>query len=74
MAQAATPKRGIYATLAVPDPFDVNFSLVTSPVFSPVVLAIVRLTLAFYGTAFIITRLVYDGIKTHSDSSCVNLT
>ncbi|KAI0700332.1 hypothetical protein BC835DRAFT_1328424 [Cytidiella melzeri] len=66
---AATYPSGVHRLLRVPAPFDTTFSLVTSPVVSPTVLAIVRLTLAVYGTIFILARLLYEGIILHTDNS-----
>jgi hypothetical protein len=57
--------------LAVGTPFDPTFSLVTSPFLSPLVLAILRLALAFYGTMFVVVKLIYEGIKFHTDASYV---
>ena len=62
-------KRGIYVFLGVDAPFDPHFSLVTSPVLSPLALASVRLALALYGTIFVLVRLIYEGVRFHSDGS-----
>ena len=65
-------KGGVYAALAVGAPLDPSFSLVTSPFLSPLALAILRLSLAFYGTVFVVVRLVYEGINLHTDNSYVH--
>lgn len=62
-------KRGIYAVLGVDTPFDPHFSLVTSPVVPPLVLAGLRLALALYATVFVLFRLIYEGVRYHSDGS-----
>lgn len=75
MAQTASGSRksAVYATLGVPSPFDTSFSLVTSPVFSPLVLGVIRLTLAIYATAFILGKIIYEGIHFKSDGAYVTL-
>lgn len=62
-------KTGVYELLGVAAPFDPSFSLVSSPLLPSLALALLRLILAFYGTVFVIFRLVYEGIRDHSDAS-----
>ncbi|KAI0797403.1 hypothetical protein BC629DRAFT_1257969, partial [Irpex lacteus] len=56
----------VYRTLRVPTSFDSHFTLVTSPIFSPLVLAIIRLTLALYGTVFLIVTLIHQCVVDHT--------
>ncbi|KAI0339192.1 hypothetical protein BDW22DRAFT_607093 [Trametopsis cervina] len=69
MSLQASKGTTIYTTLGVPAPFDATCSLVTSPLFSPLALGLIRLTLAVYGTVFIVFSLVYDTVKLHTGSS-----
>ena len=62
-------KGGLYGLLGVSSPFDPNFSLVTSPFLSPLALASLRFALALYATVFILVRLIYEGIRYHSDGT-----
>lgn len=59
----------IYGYLGVDSPFDPSFSLVTSPILSPAALAGLRLFIAFYATVFVLVRLIYEGIRYHSDGT-----
>ncbi|KAI0713406.1 hypothetical protein C8Q76DRAFT_620255 [Earliella scabrosa] len=56
---------GFYPRLGVSSPFDAHHDFVTSPVFSPLVLAILRLTLARYALFVTLYQLIYDAVKTH---------
>ena len=60
---------GFYARLGVSEPFDPDHKLVTSPVFSPLVLAIVRLGLGFYGLFVLLFHLIWEAVKTHEADS-----
>ncbi|KAI0745284.1 hypothetical protein C8Q76DRAFT_789689 [Earliella scabrosa] len=51
--------------LLLPPPFDAHHDFVTSPVFSPLVLAILRLTLATSALFVALYHLIYDTVKTH---------
>lgn len=62
-------RKGVYATLGVPVPFDTSLTVVTSPVLPPFGLAIVRLTFAVYGLFFILYRLIYEGLHQKTDGS-----
>ena len=63
----------VYKILRVPSTFDANFSLVTSPIFSPLTLALIRLALALYGTVFLIITLVRSCLTDHDGKQCVRL-
>ena len=62
---------GFYPRLGVSSPFDAHHDFVTSPVFSPLVLAILRLTLATYALFVTLYQLIYDAVKTHDVDGCV---
>ncbi|KAJ3475221.1 hypothetical protein NLI96_g11975 [Meripilus lineatus] len=57
--------KGLFHTLGVVTPFDPEHSLVTSPFFSPLVLAIIRLTLALYALITVLVILIWDATKLH---------
>ena len=59
----------VYGLFGVATPFDPSFSLVSSPLLPPLALAALRLSFAFYGTVFVLFRLIYEGVKFHSDAS-----
>ncbi|KAH9890691.1 hypothetical protein C8Q73DRAFT_135673 [Cubamyces lactineus] len=69
MSTKPAPRVGLYARLGVSEPFDPDHKLVTSPVFSPLVLAIIRLGLAFYGLFVLLFHLIWDAVKTHEADS-----
>lgn len=52
-----------YRRMGVSSPFDASYDLVTSPVLSPLALAICRLTLATYGLAVVLTVIIWEGVK-----------
>ena len=56
--------------VGAPAPFDPTASFVTSPVFSPAVLAFIRLTLACYTFTTLVFVLVWDGVRLHTASRC----
>ncbi|KAI8998982.1 hypothetical protein BD414DRAFT_140078 [Trametes punicea] len=60
---------GIYARLGVGVPFDHDHKLVTSPFFSPLVLAIIRLGLGSYALFVLFFHLIWDSVKTHQGDS-----
>ncbi|KAH9857708.1 hypothetical protein C2E23DRAFT_720282 [Lenzites betulinus] len=60
---------GFYARLGVSAPFDPKHDLVTSPVFSPLVLAILRLGLGFYAFFVLLFHLIWDSVRTHNANS-----
>ena len=66
---AVQKRKGVYASLGVPAPFDMSLTFVTSPVLPPAGLAIVRLTFATYGLIFMLYRLIYEGTSNHSDGA-----
>lgn len=57
-------KGDVWHVLAVQEPFDHNHALVSSPVFSSLTLAIVRLTIALYTLIVLIINLVWIAVKT----------
>ena len=58
--------KDLFRTLGVATPFDPDYSLVTSPVFSPLVLAILRLTFALYILIAVLVILIWDATKLHT--------
>jgi hypothetical protein len=54
---------GLYPRLGVNSPFDPSCTLVTSPFFSPLVLACIRLSFAFYTLFALIFVLVWEVVK-----------
>ncbi|GJE98930.1 hypothetical protein PsYK624_151670 [Phanerochaete sordida] len=62
-------KTSVYEVFGVGAPFDPTFSLVTSPVLPPLALAALRLLLALYGTVFVLFRLIYEGVRDHTDAA-----
>ncbi|CAL1694596.1 unnamed protein product [Somion occarium] len=56
-------KGGIYPFLGVSHPFDPDYSFVTSPVFSPFVLAILRLTIASYALFVVLFAIIWDSVR-----------
>ncbi|KAG9311223.1 hypothetical protein JVU11DRAFT_8299 [Chiua virens] len=58
-----------YASFGVSAPFDPSFHYVTSPVFSPLILASLRLTFAVYTLVTTITSLAYSSLVLHDSSS-----
>ena len=61
-------KGRIWSSLGVAPHFDSNHALVTSPVFSPLTLAVIRLTLAVYTLVDFITHLAYLGATVPSSA------
>ncbi|KAH8111166.1 hypothetical protein DFH11DRAFT_645641 [Phellopilus nigrolimitatus] len=55
----------LYERLGVQNPFDKEGAFVTSPILSPLVLAAVRFTFAFYTLFTLIFVLVWDAIRLH---------
>ncbi len=62
-------RAGFYPRLGVASPFDAHYDLVTSPVFSPLVLAIIRLTLGTYALFVAFYQLAYEAL---ADDGTVN--
>ncbi|KAI0784911.1 hypothetical protein C8Q75DRAFT_809464 [Abortiporus biennis] len=62
-------KGGLFLLLGVTSPFDTPNAFITSPLFSPLVLALIRLTFAVYGLVVVITVLAWDGHSAGSDFS-----
>jgi hypothetical protein len=60
---------GLYRRLGVQSPFDSQLSLVTSPVFSSTVLALIRLSFALYTLFATIFVLVWEAVRTHEAHS-----
>ncbi|KAI9056863.1 hypothetical protein FKP32DRAFT_1584820 [Trametes sanguinea] len=60
---------GIYARLGVGAPFDPDHKLVTSPFFSPLVLAVVRLGLGSYALFVLLFHLIWDAVRTDDADS-----
>lgn len=60
-----------YQKLGVLSPFDPFDTLVTSPVFSPFALAIIRLVFAFYTLFTLVFIFAWDGIRTHTAGTYV---
>ena len=56
----------LYALLGAPAPFDPACTLVTSPVLSPLALAVLRLTLAAYALFVVIFELVHESVVDHT--------
>ena len=67
----STEHKSVFRFLGVPAPFDSEHTLVTSPVLPPLVLAILRLSLALYGLVFVLYRIIFEGVTSHSDGSYV---
>lgn len=70
---AKLSRSGIYPALGVHTPFDVDHKLVTSPVFSPLVLAFLRILIATYTVVVLVTDLAYTSVHYHSQDGCVCL-
>ena len=64
--------KGLFHTLGVAAPFDPEHSLVTSPVFSPLVLAIIRLAFALYILVAVLVILIWDATKLHTADAYVH--
>jgi len=62
----------LYQRLGVDAPFDPQHKLVTSPAFSPVVLALIRLSLAFYTLFTALFILIWEAVVTHQARSYVS--
>lgn len=63
---------GFYARFGVmPGYFDASFRLVSSPLFSPSVLALIRLSLGFYTLTTLIFDLTWESVKLHDGDQCV---
>ncbi|RPD59105.1 hypothetical protein L226DRAFT_99274 [Lentinus tigrinus ALCF2SS1-7] len=56
-------RAGFYPRLGVTSPFDAHHDLVTSPVFSPLVLALLRLTLATYALFVALYQLIWEAVR-----------
>ncbi|KAI0747665.1 hypothetical protein C8Q80DRAFT_1167970 [Daedaleopsis nitida] len=65
LAHASETAGLFYPRLGVSSPFDARHDFVTSPVFSPLVLALVRLTLGTYALVVLLYHLIYEAVKTH---------
>lgn len=61
----------LFEKLGVPAQFDANHSFVTSPLFSPFALAIIRLTLGFYTLFTAIFVLAWEGVRLHTAKTYV---
>ncbi|EIW60734.1 uncharacterized protein TRAVEDRAFT_64129 [Trametes versicolor FP-101664 SS1] len=59
----------LYSWLGVSAPFDPNRNLVTSPVCSPLVLAIIRLALGSYALFVVLFHLIWDAVRDHDADS-----
>jgi hypothetical protein len=57
-----------YAKLAVGVPFDPDHSLVTSPVYTPLLLALLRLLFGFYYLVCFIVKLSWDSVNSRVDN------
>ncbi|KAI0373345.1 hypothetical protein BV20DRAFT_938448 [Pilatotrama ljubarskyi] len=69
MTAKTAPRAGFYSRMGVGAPFDPNHDLVTSPVFSPLVLAAIRLALGSYALFVLLFHLIWDAVKTHDADS-----
>ncbi|KAI0350093.1 hypothetical protein OH77DRAFT_1102369 [Trametes cingulata] len=69
MTAKTAPRAGFYARMGVGAPFDPDHALVTSPVFSPLVLAVIRLALGSYALFVLLFHLIWDAVKTHDADS-----
>ena len=58
---------GVYSKFGVDAPFDPGYSLVTSPICSPLVLAFLRLILGFYYLVYFIFKFCWDSIHFPQD-------
>ncbi|KIK53831.1 hypothetical protein GYMLUDRAFT_232565 [Collybiopsis luxurians FD-317 M1] len=58
-----------YDQLGSPQPFDTKRSYVTSPWFSPAILAAIRGTIAVYTFITLLVILIYDSVVTHDGNS-----
>ncbi|KAI5118345.1 hypothetical protein M0805_009148 [Coniferiporia weirii] len=56
----------LYRWLGVQESFDAEATFVTSPILSPLALAVVRLTLAFYTFFTLVFDLVWYGVRLHA--------
>jgi len=57
----------VYSKFGVDVPFDLEYSLVTSPICSPLVLAFLRLLFAFYYLVYFIFKFCWDSIHFPQD-------
>ncbi|KAI0668548.1 hypothetical protein C8Q78DRAFT_980101 [Trametes maxima] len=69
MATKPALRPGLYSRLGVGEPFDQTHDFVTSPFFSPLVLAILRLTLGFYAFFVALFHLIWDAVRGHGAGS-----
>jgi len=53
---------GAYSKFGVGVPFDPEYSLVTSPIYTPLVLAFIRLLYGFYYLVYFIFKLSWDSV------------
>lgn len=63
----------VLAKLGAPVPFDAEAAFTTSPFLSPLALAAIRLTLAFYTLFTIIFVLAWEAIRLHDANSYVQI-
>jgi hypothetical protein len=59
--------------LGLSRPFDPSFSFVSSPFFSAPVLAVIRLSLAFYTLTTLLVDIIWSSIKLHDANRSVQL-
>jgi hypothetical protein len=57
----------VYPKFGVGAPFDPDYSLVTSPIYSPLVLAFLRLLYGFYYLVYFIFKLSWDSVHFPQD-------
>lgn len=58
---------GAYSKFGVHAPFDPQYSLVTSPIYPPLVLALLRLLFGFYYLVYFIFKLSWDSVHFRKD-------
>ena len=66
MSTKTSATGGFYPRLGVSSPFDSGYDAVTSPVFSPLVLALLRLTLGTYALFVTLYQLIREAVSEHS--------
>ncbi|KAG8739101.1 hypothetical protein FRC10_006141 [Ceratobasidium sp. 414] len=64
---------GVFSSLGVQTPFDPTCTLVTSHVFSPGTLAVIRSTLAVYSLTALIVNVIYQAVAIDTIDSSLKL-
>lgn len=61
----------LYGSLGLSQPFDPDYTFVSAPIFSPLVLAVFRLTIAFYALFVVLFTLIWESVQTHDAETYV---